>query len=56
MTETFLPLYSPVYPCTPRILFTRIAFFKYVSAIYLDLIGSPGIKTVWANASFGALI
>ena len=56
ITETFLPLYSPVYPSIPRIPFTCLTFFKKVSAITFALNGSPGITQLFAKSPFFASI
>jgi hypothetical protein len=53
---TGLPLYMPVYPFIPLTELTSLGFSRNVSAIYLALNGSPGIRTVFAKSSGVALI
>ena len=48
MTDTFLPLYVPVYPNILRTVLNKTGVSKKVSAINLALSGSPGIRTVLA--------
>ena len=50
MTETRLPWYNPVYPCTPRTSLTSRASVSRRCAMNRERSGSPGIRTVGAKS------
>ena len=56
MTVTGTPFQVPVWPWTPRTLFTSTGSVRKVSAMNLARRGSPGMRTVLAKSSFLALI
>ena len=56
ITVTGTPFQVPVWPCTPRTLFTSFGSVRKVSAMNLARSGSPGIRTVLAKSSFFALM
>ena len=56
ITVTGTPFQVPVWPWTPRTLFTSTGSVRKFSAMNLARSGSPGISTVLAICSFAAAI